>query len=122
MLIKNFKYKNKIIGNVHLCWDDNDGYNYYYVYTGKLNANNGVYLNRFDSKEEALAFAEDWFNNLIELKKEDEKQQKLYAKIYKKQKELLAKFTANHTKQISEFDKDLMNRQLQEYAFRLGLH
>lgn len=122
MLIKNFKYKNKIIGNVHLCWDDNDGYNYYYVYTGKLNDNNGVYLNRFDSKEEALTFAEDWFSNLIELKKEDEKQQKLYAKIYKKQKELLAKFTNNYTKQISDFDKDLMNRVLQEYAFRLGLH
>lgn len=125
MIIKKYKYKNKIIGYVESSWDDQFGTMRYSVYH-KLSNGHEDFLFRSNIESEAVDFAEGYFTTFINYCKESDKKARLINKLNKKweakYQSLLNIFTDNNTKPLSKFDRDQIDRIMEEYAFRIGLY
>lgn len=108
MIIKKYKYKNSIIGYVEL----SNGYE--------------DCLFESDIESESLDFAEGYFTTFINHCRESEKKARLINKLQKKcqvkYESLLNTFTDNNTKPLSNFDRDLIDRIMKDYAFKIGLN
>ena len=125
MKTKKYKYKNKIIGYIESSWDDYVGTMRYTVYH-KLSNGHEDFLFESDIESESVDFAEGYFTTFINYCKESEKKARLINKLNKKweakYRSLLNIFTDNNTKPLSDFDRDQIDRIMEEYAFKIGLN
>lgn len=121
MIIKKYKYKNRVIGYVESYFSDQDGQTLYAIYQGN-NKPSDHWIETTDSQSEALKVADNYFTRYIAEQKVQDKHMKLLDKLDKKYQILLARYTENHTRPLSNFDRDLIDRIIKDYAFRLGLN
>ena len=125
MIIKKYKYKNRVIGYVESSWDDQFGTMRYTVYF-KLSNGHEAFLFESNNKSESVDFADGYFTTFINDCKESDKKARLINKLNKKweakYKSLLNIFTDNNTKPLSDFDRDQIDRIMKEYAFKIGLY
>ena len=122
MIIKRYKYKNRVIGYVESSWDDNVGTMYYAAYI-KFRSIEECLVDSYDEKE-CLEYADNYLTKYINDCKESDRKcrefNRILKKYQKKYQSLYAKYTDNDTKPLSDFDRDLLDRIMGEYAFRLG--
>ena len=125
MIIKKYKYKNRVIGYVESSWDDQFGTMRYTVYH-KLSNGHEDFLFESNNESESVDFADGYFTTFINYCKESDKKARLINKLNKKwetkYQSLLSIFTDNNTKPLSNFDRDQIDRIMKEYAFRIGLY